>query len=473
MVFSEPTFLLLFLPLLLAAHFVVRGRMRNLVLLGASLVFYAWDERLWVLVMLSSITFNYVLGRLVDQRRDHPHARWLLAFAVGGNLTALIVFKYANFLAENADIVLVGMGLPTIDLPPVHLPIGISFFTFQALSYVVDVHRRDAPVQRNPLDVALYISLFPQLIAGPIVRYGEIADQIRDRTIDVQKFAEGVDRFVIGLAKKMMIANPAGARADAIFGLAATDLSAPIAWLGVVCYSVQIYFDFSGYSDMAIGLGKMFGFEFAENFNYPYVARSVTEFWRRWHISLSTWFRDYLYIPLGGSRGSLRRTYANLLIVFVLCGFWHGASWNFLIWGLFHGGLLVVERVGLGSVLRRAPSWVRHGYVVLAAMIAWVFFRAETLTDSLSFLAAMVGAVDTANNAQPLAYFVDTEIILVLLVGSVGSAPLLPALRGQLRSRLPSVACDVIGVATLSVLLLGCITLMAAGSYNPFIYFRF
>lgn len=472
MVFSEPLFLLLFLPVLLAGHFLVRGRARNLVLLAGSLVFYAWDERVWVLVMLSSIGFNYVLGRGVDKRRGSRSGRGLLALAIVGNLGALIAFKYANFLADNLDLMTAAFGFPPLDLQPIHLPIGISFFTFQALSYVIDVHRGQAPVQRNPLDLALYISLFPQLIAGPIVRYGGIAGQLRERVIDAQGFAQGVERFTIGLAKKMMIANPAGAIADSIFAVAAEDLSSPVAWLGIVCYSIQIYFDFSGYSDMAIGLGRMFGFRFPENFNYPYVSSSITEFWRRWHISLSSWFRDYLYIPLGGNRVSLGRTYANLLIVFVLCGFWHGASWNFLIWGLAHGALLVLERSGFSKVLDRLPAVIRRGYVLLAVMVAWVFFRAETLPEAFVYLGAMFGS-GNSGVGNPIGFYVNSWTLIVLFAGVIGSGPFVPWIRGEASTRLGAAYASGIWVTLISVLLLGSLMFMAAGTYNPFIYFRF
>jgi alginate O-acetyltransferase complex protein AlgI len=422
--------------------------------------------------MLSSIVFNYLLGRGVDSRRGSRSGRGLLILAVVGNLGALIAFKYANFLADNLDLLTSAFGFPPLDLQPIHLPIGISFFTFQALSYVIDVHRGQAPVQRNPLDLALYISLFPQLIAGPIVRYGGIAGQLRERTIDAQGFAQGVERFTIGLAKKMMVANPAGAIADSVFALTAQDLSSPVAWLGLACYTIQIYFDFSGYSDMAIGLGRMFGFRFPENFNYPYISLSITEFWRRWHISLSSWFRDYLYIPLGGNRVSLGRTYANLLIVFVLCGFWHGASWNFLIWGLAHGALLVIERSGLSSILDKLPAVIRRVYVLLTVMIAWVFFRAETLPEAVTYLGTMFGG-SSASIGHPLGYYVNSWTLIVLFAGILGSGPFLPWVREATSRRIGAAYSASLGVTLISILLLGSLMFMAAGTYNPFIYFRF
>src|SRR5947208_3765821 len=295
--------------------------------------------------MLASIAFNYWMAIAIDRRRGDPQAPWFLAVAVGVNLVVLCVFKYANFFSDNVNALFLVLGVDPVVVPRVLLPIGISFFTFHAISYVVDVYRRDATAQKSPVHAALYLLLFPQLIAGPIIRYRDIADQLARRTVRLDDFAYGVRRFVIGLAKKVLIANVVAGPADAIFGMPAAQLSAAHAWLGIVCYTLQIYFDFSGYSDMAIGLGRMFGFRFPENFRWPYIAASVQEFWRRWHISLSTWFRDYLYVPLGGNRVPPARTYRNLVTIFFLCGLWHGASWNFVLWGLWHGAFLVVERV--------------------------------------------------------------------------------------------------------------------------------
>ena len=294
----------------------------------------------------------------------------------------MIVFKYADFLVGNLNALLGPLRLAPLSLPGIALPIGISFFTFQALSYVIDVYRREVPVQRNPFDLGLYIALFPQLIAGPIVRYHDVARQLVERVVTRQGFAYGVERFVVGLGKKVLIANTLAVQADLIFAIPADQLTAPVAWFGLVCYTLQIYFDFSGYSDMAIGLGYMFGFRFLENFSHPYVAQSITEFWRRWHISLSTWFRDYLYVPLGGNRGSALRTYRNLVLVFFLCGLWHGASWSFVVWGLLHGFLLVIERMGLGRLMARWPRALRHAWTLFFVMIAWVFFRADSLPQA-------------------------------------------------------------------------------------------
>src|SRR6185295_17982737 len=355
--FTEPTFLFLFLPLLLACYFAptaarrghptIHGAYGNWLLLVASVIFYAKGGGAFTWLMLGSIAFNYWMAIAVDRARSQSDAAATrrVGFAVAANLVVLGVFKYANFFADNVNTLFLALRVQPLVVPRVLLPIGISFFTFHAISYVIDVYRRDATAQKSPVHAALYLLLFPQLIAGPIIRYRDIADQLARRVVVLDDFADGVRRFIIGLAKKMLVANIVAGPADRIFAMPFAELSAAHAWLGIVCYTLQIYFDFSGYSDMAIGLGRMFGFRFPENFRWPYIADSVQEFWRRWHISLSTWFRDYLYIPLGGNRVSPARRYRNLITVFFLCGLWHGASWNFVIWGLWHGTFLVIERV--------------------------------------------------------------------------------------------------------------------------------
>ena len=354
MVFASPLFLFLFLPATIAAYFALPPRFRNAVLFVASLAFYAWGEARYVPLVLGSVAFNWWMGTRIADASDGASRKRRLAVAVAGNLAALAVFKYANFAVANIDAIAPIFGLSGIALAAIPLPLGISFFTFHAISYVVDVYKRTATAQRNVRDFALYILLFPQLIAGPIIRYRDIAAQLRAREANMSEFAYGVRRFVLGLGKKLLIANTLGQTADAIFALPAGQVGAALAWLGLACYTLQIYFDFSGYSDMAIGLMRMFGFRILENFNYPYVARSIREFWRRWHISLSNWFRDYLYVPLGGNRRGARRAYANLVIVFLLCGLWHGASWPFVLWGAWHGVVLVIERAGFGRLLSRA-----------------------------------------------------------------------------------------------------------------------
>lgn len=474
MVFSSTTFLFLFLPLVLLGHVLLRSiRLRNLFLLLASLFFYAWGEGFGLCLMLLCVGVNYWAGIRVEKAKNPGKARSWLVAALGINLGMLVWYKYPNFLINNLNYLLLTLDLPTIYLAPVHLPVGISFFIFQALSYVVDVYRGETPAQRNILRVALYISLFPQLIAGPIVRYVDVREQMIARTTTLSDFSIGIQRFIVGLAKKVLLADTLGYVADQLFGVPATALTADAAWLGALCYAFQIYFDFSGYSDMAIGLGRMLGFHFLENFNFPYIAQSIQDFWRRWHISLSTWFRDYLYIPLGGSRIDLRRTYVNLLIVFFLCGLWHGASWDFVVWGLFHGSFLVLERMGLGVVLKKIPLVFRHAYVLLVVMVGWVFFRAEGLGNALDYLGAMIGI--NKNPGYYAGLYLNGEIIFTLALAAIFSTPLyfyLGKKTTQITDRLRGVPVLIHRLALLGLFVLSVLTLINS-TYNPFIYYRF
>lgn len=340
--------------------------------------------------MVLSIVVNWIAGLGIEaKKRAGKNTIPVLAVAVALNLLPLAFFKYGNFCVNNVNGVLETLSLPVIEMGDLHLPIGISFFTFQAISYLVDIYRGQATVQKHPVNLALYISLFPQLIAGPIVRYKDVEREIIGRITRIEDLKSGTLRFVSGLGKKVLIANSMGVVADQVFTLPIENVSTGLAWIGIVAYTLQIYFDFSGYSDMAIGLGRIFGFHFLENFNYPYISQSIQEFWRRWHISLSSWFRDYLYIPLGGNRAGTWRTYFNLLLVFFLCGLWHGASWTFVIWGLYHGLFLVVERLGLIQLLKTIPVFFRHVYTMLVVMVGWVFFRAETLDQALAYVVRM------------------------------------------------------------------------------------
>lgn len=498
MLFSSPLFVFLFLPLVLLAYYGLDPRFRNPVLLLSSLIFYAWGEVIVVWLMLLSCVINWALGLWVDRARSRGQGRGVVALALCFNLGLLVLFKYAHWIWTSVSGLLLGLGW--IDAPcPVlsavfeasslwsetlteddgtlRLPIGISFFTFQACSYVIDIYRRDGDVQRGPLNFALYISLFPQLIAGPIVRYKDVALQLTSRISSWSGFAYGARRFVLGLGKKMLIANAAAEVADRIFALEG-GLSTPVAWLGIFAFTIQIYFDFSGYSDMAIGLGHMFGFRFLENFDHPYVARSITEFWRRWHISLSNWFRDYLYIPLGGNRSGLGRTYFNLVLVFFLCGLWHGASANFVVWGLFHGLFLVLERRGLRGWLERRSAWVQHGYLLTLVMVGWVFFRADDLQHALGYIGAMLGA-GANSELYPIALFVDPRIVTALAAGVIGSVPWLAA-TARWHSRqvaaghgFRSLATEALGLALVALVFLAASLELAGSSYNPFIYFRF
>jgi alginate O-acetyltransferase complex protein AlgI len=472
----------MFLPVTLSVYLIVGRRLRNYFLLFASLVFYAWGETAYVLIMLLSIAANYAAGLTIDYFNDRPQAKLFLGFAIAFNIGLLSVFKYANFIIDNLNTFLSFFELPMVALQPVHLPIGISFFTFQAMSYVIDIYRRDAVVQRNPVNIGLYIALFPQLIAGPIVRFHDIAAQITHRSIRFQDFGEGVERFIIGLGKKVLIANQVAVISDQVFALKAGALSPAVAWLGVLCYSLQIYFDFSGYSDMAIGLGRMFGFRFLENFNYPYISKSMREFWRRWHISLSSWFRDYLYISLGGSRHGNLRTYLNLLTVFFLCGLWHGASWNFVVWGLLHGFFLVIERLGFEKLLARLWVPLRHFYVLFVVMITWVFFRVETISAALGYLAVMFGYA-TGRTSPDVLMQIGRDGQTAIIAGIIFSAPIFSWLnrfrysvlsdRYRKMSMIFGGTTSALKTVGLSLILYVSILFISSGAYNPFIYFRF
>jgi len=485
MVFSSATFLFYFLPIVLAAYFaVVRfPRLRNWVLLAASLVFYAWGEGSYLLVMLLSIVANYTFGLWVHRAHQQSDAKVQIGVAIAFNLLLLVIFKYTNFLVGNLNLILVRADLPTVAVGQVHLPIGISFFTFHCISYLMDIYRRQTPAQRSLPTTALYISLFPQLVAGPIIRYKDIVEQLSRRTVGLERFAMGANRFIVGLGKKVLIANAVAIPADKIFAIPVDHLSTGTAWFGLACYTLQIYFDFSGYSDMAIGLGHMFGFKFMENFNYPYISRSIKEFWRRWHISLSTWFRDYLYIPLGGNRAGTAKTYRNLVAVFFLCGLWHGASWNFVIWGMFHGLFSVIERFRLGKFLTERSRIVSHLYTLLVVMVAWVFFRAPTLSGALGYLKAMAGQAPHAGPEANLALYWNLKTALALICGVVGSTPIIPWLAERRRAWLEDgrrgrFAVDagldaLIRLVALPLVFVLCAMSLASGTHNPFIYFQF
>ena len=484
MVFSSPIFLFGFLPVILALYYFSPWKMKNAILFAGSLFFYAWGEAFYVLVMIVSIFSNHAfgirIGRLSsDLITEHRKRKLLLAFGITVNLLLLGWFKYANFLVENINIAFNWIDISPVIIKEIHLPLGISFFTFQAISYLVDVYRNETPAQASRYKLGMYISLFPQLIAGPIIRYHDVAGQITKRAHSIELFSSGVQRFIFGLSKKMLIANPLGAVADDVFALSASDLSSPLAWLGITCYALQIYFDFSGYSDMAIGLGRMFGFRFLENFNYPYISQSIQEFWRRWHISLSTWFRDYVYFPLGGNRISPMRTYQNLIIVFLLCGFWHGASWNFLVWGMIHGTFLILEKAWLAHYISRSWRFLRHLYTLFVVTIAWVFFRADTLPDSIDYLTALFGLSSNTAHVYTVSYMMTNEAAIALLFGILFSAPVYQYIKRVLSvstQNNPSIVSPLVMLvkaASVSVLLSLSLSSVAISTYNPFIYFRF
>ena len=471
MVFSSMTFLFVFLPLLLAAYYLLPARARawrNGVLLAFSLFFYAYGGPPFLLLMLLSIAVNYTGALWAAPGRRHPRAA--MALTTAADLALLGWFKYAGFFFSN--LARVWTGLP---VPEVTLPIGISFFTFQGLSYVLDVYRGQARAQRNPLHVALYISLFPQLVAGPIVRYTTVAEEILTRRETVSDFSAGAVRFLFGLAKKMLLANQLGLMADEIFAVRPEFFTVSLTWLGAIAYTGQIYFDFSGYSDMAIGLGRMFGFHFLENFNYPYLSRSVTEFWRRWHISLSTWFRDYVYIPLGGNRCSAARHIRNILVVWALTGLWHGAAWTFVAWGLYYALLLLGEKYLWGRALERLPAPVRHIYALVLILLGWVIFRAETLTYAGRFISAMFGgAAGGWADGRSLYYLLQFRWELLLAIPA--SLPLRDWALRRLEARDTALSGLVLTwgpkAAALGLFALSFLRLVSS-SYNPFIYFRF
>jgi len=473
----------------LTGYFLIRKDWRNPFLLAASLFFYYWGEGKYVIVMAAYMVFNYYFGLRIEESRalNSPDgdktAKFVLLLSLCFNLGVFIVFKYAGFIIENLGYPLRLAGF-SISAPHVHLPIGISFFTFQALSYVIDVYRRDVKAQKSLVNFSMYKALFPQLIAGPIVRYRDVAGQVENRTVTFGGFYSGVERFIIGLGKKVIIANSVASIADQAFNAAPGGLSAGAAWLGAVCYALQIYFDFSGYSDMAIGLGRMFGFDFLENFNYPYISSTVREFWRRWHISLSTWFRDYLFIPLGGSRAVPRRVYLNLITVFLLCGLWHGASWTFVIWGLWHGVFLALERTGFGAFIERLPRPMAHMYAILVVLTGWVFFRAEAPAASVHYLAAMCGFAGGDITAAEL---LNPKAAAAIMAGLAGCMPV-----GKLAGCMPVgklAGCMPVGqmfqyigsrqvhaharMAMLFSVFIISVILLSGDTYNPFIYFRF
>lgn len=476
MVFSSPVFLFLFLPIVLGVYYLLPKALWNLWLLVASLLFYAWGERFFTLVMVASITMNYAFGLLIERFRGRAGMKVTMVAATVANLGLLGVYKYANFFVDSLNVLLVPLKLAPIHLDPVHLPIGISFFTFHALSYVIDVYRADVRGQKNFVKVALYVTLFPQLIAGPILRFHQVANQFGVRSVNLLLFHSGVRRFLVGFGKKVLIANTLAGPADKIFSALPGTLSPGAAWLGVTSYALQIYFDFSGYSDMAIGLGRMFGFQFPENFNYPYISRSFKEFWRRWHISLSTWFRDYLYIPLGGNRVSPPRHVVNLLAVFCLCGLWHGASWTYVLWGFYNGVFLLLEGQGFLRRVDKLPRWLGHLYFLLIFIPGLVVFRSESMLHAGRYLRAMAGATGGANE-NFAGMFLTPDVRLAFVAGVIGCTPWLAQFGRRFcvmpESVLGRLAAEsVVNAGLLAVFVLALVCL-SAGTYNPFIYFRF
>lgn len=469
MVFSSMVFLWIFLPVVFVLSFLIRKpKYQNILLLAASLLFYAWGEPRNIILLLVSIFLNWVFGLLIEQCREK--GRLFLTLDILVNLGLLGYFKYTDFFINTINHVVPGAAIP---LANIALPIGISFFTFQAMSYVIDLYRGQIKVQKNLLYLALYVSFFPQLIAGPIVKYRDIEVQIENRRATMAGISSGFRRFVYGLGKKVLISNLIAQAADNLFGLEVSSLTGGMAWLCALTYTLQIYYDFSGYSDMAIGLGRMFGFEFLENFNYPYISSSIREFWKRWHISLSTWFQEYLYIPLGGNRKGKLRTYVNLLIVFFATGMWHGASWNFIGWGMYHGFFSVIERLGFGKLLKRSKV-LSHVYTMLVVMIGWVFFRVEDIRQGFSIVARMLMPWRYTQTDVLLGTQIGTEAVLAMAAGILGCGILQAVFSGKKTSLLAEKwKGSVPEFLWCTLILFASILLLANNTYNPFIYFRF
>ena len=468
MVFSSTIFLFLFLPIIILGNFLLNQKYRNTFLFIGSLFFYFWGEKTLTIIMLCSILINYISGIGISylQKQERP-VKPILTLAIIANLSFLFYYKYFDFFIDNISY----FGFKSsFEDSEIILPIGISFFTFQGISYLIDLYRKDVSCQKNIIHLGLYISFFPQLIAGPIIRYHDIASELKNRIITRNLFTEGLVRFIRGLAKKVIIANSLALIADQTFDIAPADLPTAVAWLGIICYTLQIYFDFSGYSDMAIGLGKMLGFNFKENFNYPYISKSIQEFWRRWHISLSTWFKDYLYIPLGGSRKGSLLTYRNLLIVFFITGFWHGASYNFIFWGLFHGAFLILEKTK-GSLIEKLPNIIKHIYVLLVVIVGWVFFRAETFTDAIVYLQHLFTPIMDGNYIPFL--YVNNYFVFVLCLAIIFVAPVRKVILQKFNSENFEAIQLISTYGFHFVLLLFSIMELAQSSYNPFIYYRF
>lgn len=468
MLFSSIVFLFTFLPAVMILYYLLPVRFRNVILLLASLVFYAWGEPVYLFLMLLSILFNYFSGLDIARNlQDKRAAKRSLVFNLIINLAVLGFFKYEGFVLDTLN----GILPVHISCHALPLPIGISFYTFQILSYIIDVYRGNVKVQTNLPNFALYVTMFPQLIAGPIVQYADVDEQLASREVSWTKFGEGSMYFIRGLAKKVLLANTSGMIFTEVSGLAKGNITVVTAWLGAFAYMFQIYFDFSGYSDMAIGLGKMFGFEFNMNFNYPYVSKSITEFWRRWHISLSSWFRDYVYIPLGGNRVSKIKHIRNLLIVWFLTGLWHGAAWNFVAWGLYYGVILIIEKYLLSPVLDRLPDVVRHIYSIVLVVIGWVLFFSSSFGQAADYIRVMFGAGAHGFADRESMYLLTSNLILWLIL-IFGSTPLVHfRYEHMLRSKKWNTT--IINSVVYAALFIVCIAYLVTETYNPFLYFRF
>lgn len=466
MVFSSSMFIFIFLPLVVFVYYISSKKIRNNILLIASLFFYAWGGLSYLKILIVSILINYLFGMLIDKAKDKINLkRCFLLFGVILNLLLLFYYKYYDFFVSNVN-TLFNSNLP---MKNIVLPIGISFFTFQGMSYIIDIYREDSKVNKSIFSVSLYIALFPQLVAGPIIKYKYINNQIKFRKESIEFFSYGINRFVVGLSKKVIISDILGAMADNIFNLSNTSIDMPTAWIGAICYTFQIYFDFSGYSDMAIGLGYLFGFQFPENFNYPYISKSITEFWRRWHISLSTWFREYLYIPLGGNRKG--NVYLNLFIVFLVTGLWHGASWSFIVWGLWHGFFMIIERLIKNKMwYKKIPSFIKLVSTMLIVIVGWVLFRASSLKAALEYLSIMFGLTKFKDMTFIYQYFINKKFIFWVIIAIIGSTPIISNVSKRYKN---NKLFQLISMIIISILFIVSMIFIINSTYSPFIYFQF
>ncbi|HDK7168161.1 membrane-bound O-acyltransferase family protein [Clostridium sporogenes] len=471
MVFSSQIFIFIFLPLTLIIYYTLGNILsnnifKNCISLFASLIFYSWGGIKYLPVLCSSIFINYIFGLIINKLKDKKRfKKFFLLIGIILNLVLLFYYKYYDFAIGNIN----RISNVSFQFKEIALPIGISFFTFQGMSYIIDIYRKDAKVNKNIISVALYISLFPQLIAGPIVKYKDIDNQIRKRKETMEYFSYGIERFVIGLSKKVIIADTIAGIADTIFSLSNVGIDQPTAWLGAICYTFQIYFDFSGYSDMAIGLGYLFGFKFMENFNYPYISKSITEFWRRWHISLSTWFKEYLYIPLGGNRKG--NTYLNLFIVFLVTGLWHGASWNFIAWGIWNGIFIIIEKIiNKKRWYIKIPSFIKTTITMFIVILGWVLFRANGLMDAINYLSIMFGINKATTVTYQFSYFVNKKLVFWMIISIIGSTPISG---NMLRLYKNKKKFEMLKTIFIGILLIISIIFIVNSTYSPFIYFQF
>ena len=474
--FTTPLFLFILLPIILGSYWISPISFRPVLLLATSLLLYLFSDGEYFYLLCLSIFINYIFSLLIDRCKEGSLRLSLLWGAIALNLLGLMLFKYPEIIRWSG-----------VSKSSVHLPLGISFFTFQAIAWIIDLYNRKHTAALNPLKLSLFLSIFPKISAGPIIRYEEVSDSISRPAVDMESCGYGAKRFIIGLGKKLLIADTLARTADQIFAIPGNELSAPLAWLGIICYTLQLYYDFSGYSDMAIGLGRMLGFSFRENFDYPYIAKSLTEFWRRWHISLSTWFRDYLYTPLVYTLMTEKirekiaarqyptnyRSMFSIVVVFTLCGWWHGSTWNFVLWGLLHGLLLALESWKLGKILKKAPAPVAHIYTLLVLMLCWVFFRSPTLVFSLGFITALLGLGSGNGVLYSCSRYLNNELLLVLALAIAGSTPVARVLRERLNARLPVMSATLIETGAVTVILLLSLVTVANSTYKPFIYFNF